>query len=65
MKINLPGVNIWEDGPSRVSTYKDVKKESEWRSYWEKLKRKAWINNSSVEERYKRRSLTRSKTWNR
>ena len=29
VKINLPGVNIREDGPSRVSTYKDVKKESE------------------------------------
>ena len=26
VKINLPGVNIREDEPSRVSTYKDVVK---------------------------------------
>jgi hypothetical protein len=30
VKINLPGVNIREDGPSRIPTYKDiVKKETE------------------------------------
>lgn len=29
LKINLPGVNIQEDEPSKIPTYKDVKKETE------------------------------------
>jgi hypothetical protein len=30
-----------------------------------KVKRIAWINNSSVKEKYNRRSLTGSKAWNK
>jgi hypothetical protein len=50
----LPRVNIREDGRSKLPTYKDVVKRdriAEWWNYWEKVKRKAWINNSSIKEK--------------
>ena len=51
----MPGINIREDGPSKIPTYKDaVKKSIKWRICWKEDQRKTRFNNSSIEERYKK-----------
>ena len=61
VKTNLLGINIKEDGPSKIPTYKDaVKKSIKWRICWKEDQKKARFNNATVEKGHTRGSLARS-----